>query len=223
MKIGITGDTHGDLYFSQIYKAKRLGCDTLIICGDFGYIWYDDSIKQEKQLDYMDKIGIKILFVDGNHCNFNKLNSYPITEMYNGRVHKIRENIIHLMRGEVYLIDKKKFFTFGGAESIDKHLRKENKSWWKDELCNVDEVNNAVDNLFKYDNNVDYIITHTTYDKVIRNLGFYESNTDVTSHFLRNVNDIINYKHWYFGHFHKNHNIEHLNTTCVYKDIIKLK
>ena len=44
MKIGITGDDHGDRDFRQIYNAKKLGITHLIVCGDFGHIW-DGSYK----------------------------------------------------------------------------------------------------------------------------------------------------------------------------------
>ena len=38
------------------------------------------------------------------------------------------------MRGQVFTIDKIKFFTFGGAKSSDIMYRKENISWWKEEM-----------------------------------------------------------------------------------------
>ena len=131
MRLGITGDTHGDLNFKRIFQARRLGYTHLIICGDFGYIW-DGSRKEQKQLDYLNKIGVKILFVDGNHENIPLLNSYLITEMYGGKVHEIRENIVHLMRGEYYNIDGKTFWCMGGANSTDKEYRTEGKNWWKE-------------------------------------------------------------------------------------------
>ena len=31
MRIGITGDTHGDQAYTQIYKAKKMGFDMLIV------------------------------------------------------------------------------------------------------------------------------------------------------------------------------------------------
>ena len=34
-------------------------------------------------------------------------------------MHKIRPSVIHLMRGQIYEIDGKSFFTFGGASSHD--------------------------------------------------------------------------------------------------------
>ena len=56
-------------------------------------------------------------------------------EVWNGGyVHKLRHNLIHLMRGEIYIIEGKTFFTFGGGYSIDKPFRKENVSWWPAEI-----------------------------------------------------------------------------------------
>ena len=59
------------------------------------------------------------LFVDGNHENFERLYRYPVEEWHGGKIHKIRDSVIHLMRGETYDIDNKKFFVFGGAKSHD--------------------------------------------------------------------------------------------------------
>lgn len=42
---------------------------------------------------------------------------------------KIRDSVIHLMRGEIYDIDNKKFFAFGGARSHD----------IQDGILNIDE------------------------------------------------------------------------------------
>ena len=47
------------------------------------------------------------------------LSAYPITEWNGGKVHKIADNIIHLMRGQVFDIDGIRFFTMGGASSHD--------------------------------------------------------------------------------------------------------
>ena len=55
--------------------------------------------------------------------------------MYSGKVqiHPNAPNVIHLMCGEIYNIEGKKFFTFGGAVSYDKEQRIPNVSWWKQE------------------------------------------------------------------------------------------
>lgn len=59
------------------------------------------------------------VFVDGNHENFDRLYSYPVKEWNGGKVHEIRPSVLHLMRGEVFTIEDKKFFAFGGASSHD--------------------------------------------------------------------------------------------------------
>ena len=57
--------------------------------------------------------------MDGKHENFTRLYNYPVEEWYGGKVHKIRDSVLHLMRGEIFNIDNKNFFTFGGAKSHD--------------------------------------------------------------------------------------------------------
>ena len=71
------------------------------------------------------------------------------------------------MRGQVYTINGKKIFTFGGAYSIDRYMRKLNYSYWSKEIPNNDEYKEATENLKKVDNKVDYIITHTAPREVI--------------------------------------------------------
>ena len=218
MIIGITGDTHGDMNFSQIYGAKREGVTHLIICGDFGYIW-DGSIKENKRLDYLNRIGIQVLFIDGNHENHVLLNEYPISEMYGGKVHKIRDNIIHLIRGEVYEINGNKYFAFGGANSTDIEYRKEGISWWKEEKPNDNDRINAYENLIKHNCEVDYVLTHTCYPLALNYVGG-DIRIDDISDYLNFIRHTIKFKYWFFGHIHINYNILDFNTRCLYKDIV---
>lgn len=55
----------------------------------------------------------------GNHENFDRLYQYPVEDWHSGKVHKIRESVLHLMRGQVFEIEEKKIFSFGGASSHD--------------------------------------------------------------------------------------------------------
>lgn len=220
MIVGITGDTHGDLNFQRIYKARKEGITHLIVCGDFGYVW-DGSEKEQKRLDYMSKIGVEILFIDGNHENHVLLNEYPISEMYGGKVHKIRENIIHLIRGEVYEINGNKYFAFGGANSTDIEWRKEGISWWKEEKPNDKDRYNAYANLMRYDCKVDYVLTHTCYPLALNYVGG-DYRTDEVSDYLNFIRHQIEFKYWFFGHMHLNFNILDFNTRCLYYDIVKI-
>ena len=70
-------------------------------------------------LDWLDCKSFTTLFVDGNHENFDRLYDYPVENWHGGKVHKIRPSVIHLMRGQVFDIDDRSIFTFGGASSHD--------------------------------------------------------------------------------------------------------
>lgn len=65
------------------------------------------------------------------------------------------------MRGEVYCIEGNTIFVMGGGYSIDKYRRTEGVSWWPQEMPSEEEYHNAIMNLEKVGNHVDYIITHT--------------------------------------------------------------
>jgi predicted phosphodiesterase len=170
MAVYITGDTHGErgrfLYTDTPFEQKASEGDTLIICGDFGYI-FDNSPAEREFLDVFVKKPYVTCFVDGNHENFDVLNSYPVEQCFGGDVHVIKRDeagkpkLVHLMRGQVFEIEGKKIFAFGGAYSIDKPCRAVGRSWWPEEMPNDSEYKIAIDNLKKYDFKVDYIITHT--------------------------------------------------------------
>ena len=80
------------------------------------------------------ELPVTTLFVDGNHENFEQLNSYGVDIWNGGKVHFVESKIIHLMRGQVFDIDGTRFFTFGGAHSIDKNLRAEGITWFPEEI-----------------------------------------------------------------------------------------
>lgn len=121
------------LYKKSVIEKTLTEDDKLIICGDFGYIW-SNSDKEKQFLDYLAKKKYQILWIDGNHDNFNLIQEYPVEEWCGGKVHIIRKDktgnskIIHLMRGQIFEIEGKKIFTFGGAYSIDKYMRTPYKS-----------------------------------------------------------------------------------------------
>ena len=71
------------------------------------------------------------------------------------------------MRGEIYTIEGKTFFTFGGGYSIDQPLRKENVSWRPQEMPSKQEYENGLTHLEKVNNQVDYILTHTAPDETV--------------------------------------------------------
>lgn len=141
--IYITGDTHGeyDGFLNRLKQYPIAKDDVVIVCGDFGFVW--DSPYHLCSLEKLNAEPFIIAFVDGNHEDYDLLYTYPIVEWNGGKAHKITENIYYFMRGQRFVIEGKSFFTMGGAYSIDKAMRVEGKSWWKQELPNNEKYKTA--------------------------------------------------------------------------------
>ncbi len=212
--IYVTGDTHGytdhlspEFFMGKIGKVPEKD-DFVIVAGDFGFLWYADARDTEK-LDVLEKCGFTILFVDGNHENYDELKKFPIQEWNGGKVHKIRENIYHLMRGQVFTIDGRRVFVFGGAYSHDRHTRQEGVSYWQEEIPCNEEYIEAGRNLENHGKEVDFIVTHTCPSRIVRRLGFYPDRHDgELTGFFDWVMDESNFKNWFFGHFHEDRIID---------------
>lgn len=223
--IYITGDTHIPVDISKLStkqfpdQRNMTKDDFLIITGDFGGVW-DNSNEEKYWIKWLNEKNFTTLFVDGNHENFDMLNSYQIENYHGGKVHKIANSIYHLMRGQIFEFDGSLFFTMGGASSHDKEYRIEGKSWWEAELPNNEEYQEAENNLDKVNRKVDYIITHCAPDSIQRILAdWYEH--DKLTNFLESISWSVEYKKWFFGHYHFNHIVDDKHV-LLYDQIIKL-
>ena len=131
----ITGDTHGDMQRFQLPAVKKLGKrDTLIVCGDFGFVW-DGSAKEQRALKKLGRLPFDILFVEGCRDNYDLLRQYPTVPYRGGQARKISGNLYQLLRGEVYEIEGQKVFAFGGGYSDEEWLDVGHDSgmWWTEE------------------------------------------------------------------------------------------
>lgn len=226
--IYVTGDTHGleDFYKLHIFAGEHPELtlnDYVIVAGDFGAIWSEQTLVEN--LRYYTELPFTVLFVDGNHENFDLINSYPVEIWNGGKVHKIKPNVIHLMRGQIFEIEGKTIFTFGGATSIDRDYRIAGRSWWPQELPTYEELDEGIANLKKYNNKVDYIITHSCGQRALMypKLRIYAGVKIACpeSHLLSNFEDKVEFKHWYFGHFHIDAHLSDKYTVLMHK-IVKL-
>lgn len=207
-----TGDTHGEQgrfsHMQEIGEEEWNENDTLLVSGDFGYVFKNDAL-ENIFLNELEKKKYNICFCCGNHENFDALEQFEVEEWNGGKVHRIRKNIFHLMRGQIYTIEGKKIFSFGGAYSIDRYMRTEHVSWWKQELPCDEEYKEAVKNLKLHNNTVDYIITHTAPREIIRRMGRYPDMHDAElTGFLEWIMYEVSYKQWFFGHWHRDEQID---------------
>lgn len=203
----------------RLHIPERGEKSYLIICGDFGGVWHDDG-EERYWLNWLDKKNFVTLFIDGNHENHERLNrEFPAISFYGGRAHRIRNNIYHLMRGQVFFIQNKKIFTMGGAASHDKEYRTEGRNWWKEELPNQREYQNAIDQLSQCNWKVDYAVTHCA-PQSIQEKYFAEYDGNDLTLFLEKLSQKMKFEKWYFGHYHVDKKIDK-NFECLF-DSIKL-
>lgn len=226
-RIFIAGDLHipidiGKLNYKKWPESKNLSKnDFLIVCGDFGLIWDLKLSKTEKYwIKWFNERAYTTLFIDGNHENFSRLFALPEKEMFNGKVGVVSDSIFYLKRGEIYVINDKKFFCFGGAQSIDRHLRTLNVSWWEEEIPSTKEMEYAIENLKRYDNKVDYIISHTMPRDFVDIYFAYNKSADPTANFLKFIYDNVTFEHAYNGHFHKDIEID--KYTVLFDKIVEI-
>lgn len=233
----ITGDTHGDFsrftttHFPQQKELTK--DDYVIICGDFGGVWNagESSPEEDYKLNWLSQKPFTTLFVDGNHSNFDRLKRFPRKTFHGGLVHQIRDNIFHLMRGYVFEINGKKFFSFGGASSHDIDdgildppsypntnalirdyrritamglmVRINHISWWRDELPSKEEMDRGIKNLDKHENKVDFVISHCLPTSMAAAFGYYD--TDKLNQYFEKLLEQgkLRFEKWYCGHYHR--------------------
>lgn len=237
--IYLTGDTHGEfLRFnaSSFPEQKQMTKDdVVVVCGDFGGIWRQEAGQEERYwLDWLGDKPFTLLWVDGNHENFARLNSneLPIVNLYGRQAQQIRPSIYRLLRGEIYEIQGKRFFTFGGARSHDiddgildpgdygnplefqsvyrrwrmegRLFRVKGVSWWPEELPSKEEMEKGRKALEAINYEVDYVITHCLPHDVAYTLSMYSGGfyPDRLTLYFIEILHRLRFDRWYCGHYH---------------------
>ncbi len=249
--IFLTGDCHFEfskLNFKNFPESRHLTKeDLIIICGDFGIgPWGRNEKENAYWLNWLEERPFTVAFCDGNHENFDSLDTYPVDEWNGGKVHVIRKHVLHLMRGQYYTIEGKTFWVFGGARSHDitdgildmddpdfhkKHkelndrqalYRVNHLTWWEKEMPSEEEFATGMETLAAHGNQVDYIISHAASSamqiKVLMGYGDPEEN-ELTS-YLDVIESTVHYNHWYFGHYHRDADLDDKHT-ILFDNIVR--
>lgn len=213
--IYVTGDTHAELDRFKNNKLKK--GDTLIVCGDFGFI-FDPNSEERRKLKWLSKRRYDIIFVDGYNDNQKLIDAYPEEKWNGGRVRDIAPNIKMLMRGEVFEIEGKKIFAFGGAERVDSryNLAEESK------LPSEKDMLRGLHMLKKNEYEVDYIVTYDAPQEIRLFIDMANSEINYVNSYLQEVAKKVKFKTWYFGKYHMNKKISQ-SYQIVFTDIIEMK
>ncbi|EPQ77224.1 metallophosphoesterase [Mycobacterium marinum] len=203
LRVAIAGDWHSDAKYAvgAIEHAAKREATVLIQLGDFGYNFTDEYLDSLEEA--LDRCGMVLGFVDGNHENFERLLGWPIDQ---DGLRYLRAHLVHLPRGFRWLWGQTRCLALGGAYSIDRFLRKRGRSWWEQELLTMRQANAAAaageaDAMFCHDCPAGITVPSAARDR----RGFPElelRRSELHRERLRCVVDAVRPGRLWHGHFH---------------------
>lgn len=199
------GDIHGE--FGVINKTGISHCNVIQV-GDFGLGF---SKKDMQTMEYWNESwksrDIHVYAIRGNHDE----------PKYWDGTYKDRWSNIHLVPDYTMLeLEGESWLCIGGATSIDRVFRKQDRDYWKDEVFNYDEE--KLEKVLKDCGGADYVVTHTApqFCYPIHTNAMVNSYCGRDTHLrlelqverelmTRAHNIICSHKKpkaWFYGHFH---------------------
>lgn len=224
--IYITGDKHSRFYdvYKFCLKNKTTKDDVLIVLGDAGINYYaskmDCFLKKE-----LKEYPITLFCIHGNHEErAENIKSYKTKIFHQGIVFYEEEypNILFAKDGEIYEFNNNRVLVIGGAYSVDKSFRlKYGYNWYPSEQPS-EEVKNKILKLIE-NKNIDIVLSHTCPYKYIPVEmfipGVNQKEVDYSTEiFLDKVEEKLNYKKWYCGHYHTDKVVDKIR--FMFNDII---
>ena len=202
----VTGDIHGDIkrFSDKRIKALRKG-DTLLICGDLGFIW-NGTDKEKRLLRRLGRRRYNVLFVEGAHENFDELEKYPTEEWNGGKVRVISGNLRQLVRGNVFDIEGRRVFAFGGGSGEENggSAPCSTETAERYELPSEAELSASDAALARCGNTVDYVVSYEPPITIAEFLDQKVSATDTVGVYLDRKRAELTFRQWFFGKHHLN-------------------
>lgn len=227
----LTGDTHGDFdridEFSSEYALTQ--DDVIIILGDAGINYWLNEV-DERLKSEIENMDVTLFCIHGNHEErADEIETYEEEIWHGGIVFVEKEypSILFAKDGEVYNFNGKKAIVIGGAYSVDKFYRLSNRMPWFDTEQPDEFIKKQVEN--KLDSlgwKIDYVFSHTTplkYEPREVFLPNIEQETidKSTEEWLDQIEDKLEYEHWYCGHYHTDKRIGQI--TFMYEEFEELE
>ena len=217
-----TGDTHGEpnkiMYYVSEYNLTRE--DVIVILGDVGVNYFGNDNGDKKRKKTLNKCGVPILCIHGNHeMRPESISSYKEILWHGGAVYIEEEfpNMLYAKDGEIYDLDGKKAIAIGGAYSVDKWYRLQRDLHWFPDEQPSDEIKARVEKkLNELSWQIDAVFTHTCpyrYIPIEAFMGCVDQSTvdKSTELWLDAIEERLDYKAWYCGHWHINKRIDKMH------------
>lgn len=144
------------------------------------------------------------------------ISTYKVVERYENLVYIEEEypNIAFAIDGNIYDINGHKTIVIGGAYSVDKYYRlARNAQWFEDEQPS-EQIKQKVESILrKTDWEIDIVLSHTCPAKYMPTeclLPMIDQSTvdNSTENWLDTIEEKLNYKKWYCGHWHIDKSID---------------
>lgn len=220
MSIYVTGDTHGDFrHIAQFCKSMDIKQeDIMIVLGDAGLNYYDDLRDAMRKQD-VSRIPVTFFFVHGNHeIRSENVDGYELIDWHGGKVWRQSQypRLNFAQDGEIYDLAGKQILAIGGAYSIDKDYRLAmGYRWFPDEQPSAEIKTRVERKLGEVEWKVDVVLSHTCPRKYEPTECFLpnvnQSMVDKsTEDWLDKIEDRLDYKRWYCGHWHTNKQIDRI-------------
>lgn len=192
--IFVVGDMHGDFDALQTV-ISHTGALVILQAGDFGY-WPEYSLHRLPAAGFRTREGelAQVHFCDGNHEDHPALRDLVKT----GKT-EIAPGVHYQPRGSTLRLEDGRTVLFaGGAESVDKKLRIEGRSWFPGELLEKGEVHGFPDVA------VDIIVSHAAPTCIsLPDTLAYGKYTDPSREALEMLLCKYRPQLWFFGHYHE--------------------
>ncbi|MBQ1792043.1 MAG: metallophosphoesterase [Oscillospiraceae bacterium] len=233
-----------------------------------------ENAEEKYALDWLEQRSFTTLFVPGNHENYDRLcgihnerllnswfyarmpaaekeklrQGYPREQWHGGYVRVIRPSVLMLERGDIFVIDGKWCFAFGGARSHDIQdgildpadypneeafkrdyriksagmIRVRGISWWDEEMPSSTEREHGLENIRGFmsaHEKLDFVFTHDAPASDKLYLGY--DSVDELNKYLESLRDVMKYDKWFYGHLHANRNVMD-NHYLLYEQILQI-
>ena len=214
-----TGDIHGAVYsiVDFINKARPAKDDVIVLLGDVGANYYQDS-RDHILKSFLNDAGTVFLCIHGNHEM--RPSSVPgyIEKQWNGGIVWLQPeypNLLFAKDGEIFTLGDHRYLVIGGAYSVDKYYRlRRGWGWWPDEQPSS-EIKTYVEQQIK-EKDFDIVLSHTCpfkYEPTEMFLKGIDQSTvdDSTERWLDHIEESIDYKAWFCGHWHTDKRIDKMH------------
>lgn len=153
MRLAVTGYAQDAGHF-----AGTGGYDFVFLLGGSGIT--RPRTDREALIGGFRELPFGLLHVDGQYDDFDYLGGHPARPWNGGLAQTLSRGIMRLCRGQVFEIAGRTFLTVGGGTAPDRTEEGRYWDWWPEQDISDTEERTLFENLSRYANSVDFILTY---------------------------------------------------------------